>query len=215
MGGLGRQSGIMRGYLVFALGWLWISQGQAQGKWGMVDTNGTMRIPERYDEIGVFRGDLARGLCLPEFLPGVQGGKILRWLKMEGQEVKVQEILVQVELKDPSLPLLAPVSGMLTKIGVPAGGAVIPGSALGIVRVLGTVDLFAKKQYDVEWTNSSSATVVRWLKLEGDAVLKGEKIAEIREKLAAGTATTDDLKTAVALMREGRVAAITASYKTR
>jgi len=67
----------MQGCVVFALGLLWVSVGQAQGKWGMVDTNGTVRIPERYDEIGVFCGDLARGLPLPEFLPGLTVAKIV------------------------------------------------------------------------------------------------------------------------------------------
>jgi len=175
---------MMQGCVVFALGLLWVSVGQAQGKWGMVDTNGTVRMPERYDEIGVFRGDLARGLPLPEFLPGLKGAKIVKWLKAEGQEVKKNEPLAEVELKEPSIPVSAPVNGMLTKIGVPVGGAAIPGSSLGHVRVLGSVDLFAKKQFEVECPsfgpNSGSASVVRWLKLEGDAVVKGEPIAEIR-----------------------------------
>ena len=174
----------MRVCAIFALGLIWSWPGQAQGKWGMVDTNGTVRIPERYDEVGVFRGDLAKGLPLPEFLPGLKGAKIVKWMKAEGQEVKKDEPLAQVELTEPSIPVTAPVNGMLTLIGVPAGGAAIPGASLGHVRVLGKVDLFAKKQFDVECPsfgpNSGSATVVRWLKLEGDAVVKGEKIAEIR-----------------------------------
>ncbi len=190
---------MMRGYVVFALGLLWAWAGPAQGKWGMVDTQGTVRIAETYDEIGVFRGDLAKGLPLPEFLPGLKGAKIVKWLKAEGQEVKKNEPLAEVELKEPSLPVTAPVSGMLTKIGVPVGGAAIPGSSLGIVRVLGTVDLFAKKQFEVECPsfgpNSGSASVVRWVKLEGDAVVKGETIAFIRPAqamaavLSPGTAT--------------------------
>jgi len=174
----------MRICAVFASGLIWAWGGLAQGKWGMVDTNGTIRIPEQYDEIGMFRGDLAKGLPLPEFLPGQKGARITKWMKAEGQEVKKDEALAQVELKEPAIPVTAPVNGMLTKIGVPAGGAAIPGSPLGIVRVLGKVDLFANKQFDVECPsfgpNSGSATVVRWLKLEGDAVLKGEKLAEIR-----------------------------------
>jgi len=174
----------MRSCVVLALGLIWSWTGQAQGKWGMVDTNGITRIPDRYDEIGVFRGDLAKGLPLPEFLPGLKGAKIVKWLKAEGQEVKKDEPLAQVELKEPSLPVTAPANGMLTKIGVPAGGAAIPGSSLGHVRVLGVVDMFAKKQFEVECPsfgpNSGSASVVRWLKMEGDAVVKGEKIAEIR-----------------------------------
>ena len=41
-----RQSGIMRGCAVIILGLVWAWAGQAQGKWGMVDTNGTVRIAE-------------------------------------------------------------------------------------------------------------------------------------------------------------------------
>lgn len=174
----------MRGAVFLLAGIAGLAGAQAQGKWGMVDTNGVPRIPEKYDEIGLFRGDLGRGLPLPEFLPGLKGAKVVKWLKSEGQEVKKDEPLAQVELKEPSIPVTAPVNGMLTKIGVPAGGAAIPGSSLGIVRVLGIVDLFAKKQFEVECPsfgpNSGSASVVRWLKMEGDAVVKGEKIAEIR-----------------------------------
>ena len=157
----------------------------------MVDETGTMRLPERYEQIGEFRGDLAKALCLPEFLPGVKGAKIRKWVKAEGSEVKSGEVLAQVELTEPTLPVEAPVSGMLVKIGVPAGGAAIPGSPIGAVRVLGHVDIFAKKQFDVMCPgygpNPGSAMVVRWVKDEGDAVVKGEKIAEIRpaEAMAA------------------------------
>ena len=153
---------------------------QAQGKWGMIDASGAVRIPERYDEIGSFRGDLAKGMTLPEILPGQKGAKILKWMKTEGEKVKKGEVLAQVELREPAIPIAAPVSGMLTKIGVPPGGEAIPGASLGFVRVLGTVDLFAKKQHDVTWTNPGSATVIRWFKMEGDAVVKGEKIVEVR-----------------------------------
>lgn len=178
----------MRRAVFLLAGVAWVAGAHAQGKWGLIDTQGTMRIPERYDEVGVFRGDLAKGLPLPEFLPGLAGAKIVKWLKTEGAEVKQDEPLAQVELREPSIPVISPVHGMLTKIEVPAGGAAIPGSSLGQVRVLGKVDLFAEKQFDVECPsfgpNSGSATVVRWLKLEGDGVSKGEKVAEIRPSQA-------------------------------
>ena len=158
------------------------------GKWGMVDTNGTWRLSEKYEEVGEFRGDLKRSFTLPEFLPGVKGAKVRKWLKAEGDEVKGGEPLAQVELSEPALPVEAPISGMLVKIGVPAGGAAIPGSALGSVRNLSHVGLFEKKQFDVVCPgygpNPGSATMVRWIKDEGDAVVKGEKIAEVRPKEA-------------------------------
>lgn len=169
---------------LFLLGAFGATAGFGQGKWGMVDTNGAVRIPERYDDIGVFRGDLGRGLTLPEFLPGLKGAKIVRWMKAEGAEVKTGEVLAEVELKEPLLPVTAPAAGMLTKIEVPKGGAAIPGSSLGKVRLLGKVDLFAQKHFEVVCPsfgpNSGSATVIRWLKLEGDTVIRGETIAEIR-----------------------------------
>ena len=193
----------MRSLRVFLLGALWATAGHAQGKWGMVDTNGTVRIAEKYDEIGVFQGDLAKALPLPEFLPGLAGAKIVKWLKTEGQEVKKDEPLAQVELKEPSLPVTAPVSGMLTKISIPVGGEVMPGSPLGIVRVLGKVDLFARKQFEVECPgygpNSGAAKVIRWVKLEGDAVIKGEKIAEIRPMQAMAAVLSPGTGTLVAI----------------
>ena len=174
----------------------------------MVDATGAFRIPEQYDEVGLFRGDLAKGLPLPEFLPSQKGARIVKWMKAEGQEVKKGEVLAQVQLKEPTIPVTAPVNGMLTKIGVPAGGAAIPGSSLGNVRVLGTVDLFAKKQFEVECPsfgpNSGSATVVRWLKSEGDAVIKGEKIAEIRPAQAMAAVLSPGMGTLVKIeVKEG------------
>ena len=165
---------------------MWVSWGA--GKWGMVDTNGTWRLSEKYEEVGEFRGDLKRSFTLPEFLPGVKGAKVKKWLKAEGDEVKGGEPLAEVELTEPALPVEAPISGMLVKIGVPAGGAAIPGSALGSVRNLAHVGMFEKKQFDVVCPgygpNPGSATLVRWIKDEGDAVAKGEKIAEVRPKEA-------------------------------
>ena len=178
----------MRLVQVFCLGVILAGPIQAQEKWGMIDTGGVVRIPEQYDEVGFFHGDLAKGLPLPEFLAGQKGARISKWTKSEGEPVKKDEVLAQVELKEPSIPVTAPVNGMLVKIDVPAEGAAIPGSSLGKVRVLGVVDLFAKKQFEVECPsfgpNSGSASVVRWIKLEGDAVIRGEKIAEIRPKQA-------------------------------
>jgi len=154
----------------------------------MVDTNGTWRLPEKYDEVGEFRGDLQKSFTLPEFLPGVKGAKMKKWLKADGDEVKGGQALAEVELTEPALPVESPIAGMLVKIGVPKGGAAIPGSALGSVRNLGHVGMFEKKQFDVicpgYGPNPGSATVVRWLKEEGDAVLKGDKIAEVRPKEA-------------------------------
>ena len=184
-----------------------------EGKWGMVDTSGTWRIAEKYDEVGKFRGDLAKSLALPGFLPGVKGAKIRKWLKAEGDEVKGGEPLAEVELTEPALPVEAPMSGMLVKIGVPAGGAAIPGSVLGMVRILGTVGIFEKKQVEVVCPgygpNPGSATMVRWIKEEGDAVVKGEKIAEIRPKEAMAMIQSPGMGTLVKIeVKDGEEAKV-------
>ena len=211
MRGRGGHSEGMGRAVFFLTAIAWVAGAQGQGKWGMVDTRGAVRIPEQYDEIGLFRGDLAKGMPLPEFLPGQKGAKIVKWMKAEGQEVKKGEALAQVELKEPAIPVTAPVSGMLTKIGVPAGGAAIPGSSLGHVRILGIVGPFDQKQYEVDCPsfgpNSGSATVVRWLKLEGDAVIKGEKIAEIRPTQAMAAVLSPGTGTLVKIeIKEGEEA---------
>jgi len=183
------------------------------GKGGMVDATGTWRIAEKYDEVGKFRGDLAKSLALPEFLPGVKGAKIRKWLKAEGDEVKGGEPLAEVELTEPALPVEAPISGMLVKIGVPAGGAAIPGSVLGMVRILGAVGIFEKKQVEVVCPgygpNPGSATMVRWIKEEGDAVVKGEKIAEIRPKEAMAMIQSPGMGTLVKIeVKDGEEAKV-------
>ena len=77
----------MKLFLIFLWG-LGMGVSWGAGKWGMVDTNGTWRLSEKYEEVGEFRGDLKRSFTLPEFLPGVKGAKVNKWLKAEGDEVK-------------------------------------------------------------------------------------------------------------------------------
>lgn len=157
---------------------------QAQEKWGMVDVQGVMRVPERYENIGRFRGDLAKGLTLPEFMPGLRQMTIVRWLRKERDAVRAGEPLAEVELHDAAVPVTAPQKGMLTKILVPENQTASPENPMGVVRVLGVVGLFAEKQHEVMCPSiaghQGTVTVVRWLKMEGDVVQAGEVLAEVR-----------------------------------
>lgn len=179
-----RQNGNMRGCAIFALGLIWSWAGQAQEKWGMVDAQGVMRVPERYEKMGRFRGDLAKGLTLPEFMPGLREMTIVRWLRKEREAVRAGEPLAEVELHDAALPVAAPQKGMLTKILIPENQTASPGNSMGVIRVLGVVGLFAEKQHEVGCPaiagHQGTLTVVRWLKMEGDVVQAGEVIAEVR-----------------------------------
>ena len=174
----------MRNFLILFLGILFPAAGQTQGAWGMVDTQGVMRIPERYENLGRFRGDLAQGLTLPAFMPGLQNMTIVRWLRKENEPVRAGEALAEIELHDAVVPVTSPHGGMLTKILTPQNESANPGSPMGVVRVLGVVDIFSEKQHEVVCPalagHAGPATVVRWLKMEGDVVKEGEAVAEVR-----------------------------------
>src|SRR2546421_12986238 len=67
---------------------------------------------------------------MPRLSDSMETGKILRWLKKEGEEVKKGEPLVETERDKANIAVEAYASGKLSKIVVPAGesapiGAVI------------------------------------------------------------------------------------------
>src|SRR5437868_15093230 len=67
---------------------------------------------------------------MPRLSDSMETGKILRWLKKEGEEVKKGEPLVEIESDKANIEVEAYASGKLSKIVVPEGesapiGAVI------------------------------------------------------------------------------------------
>src|SRR5437764_4059092 len=67
---------------------------------------------------------------MPRLSDSMETGKILRWLKKEGEEVKKGEPLVEIESDKANIEVEAYASGRLSKIVVPEGesapiGAVI------------------------------------------------------------------------------------------
>ena len=74
---------------IFALGLIWLWPGQAQGKWGMVDTNGITRIPDRYDESSS-SGTQER--LFDDFIPELKNPRMMR----EGR-VSLDELVSAIE----------------------------------------------------------------------------------------------------------------------
>src|SRR5207247_8720732 len=67
---------------------------------------------------------------MPRLSDSMETGKVLRWLKKEGEEVKKGEPLVEIESDKANIEVEAYASGKLSKIVVPEGesapiGAVI------------------------------------------------------------------------------------------
>src|SRR5207245_6628602 len=79
---------------------------------------------------GAARKELMASVQMPRLSDSMETGKILRWLKKEGEEVKKGEPLVEIESDKANIEVEAYASGKLSKIVVPEGesapiGAVI------------------------------------------------------------------------------------------
>jgi|Deesub1362B_J571_1020462.scaffolds.fasta_scaffold00251_14 pyruvate dehydrogenase E2 component (dihydrolipoamide acetyltransferase) len=66
---------------------------------------------------------------MPRFDPGMQSGKVIRWLKKEGEPVRKGEPLVLVEGEKTTLEMAAPQSGVLRKI-IYGDGSDVPVAAV-------------------------------------------------------------------------------------
>lgn len=76
-------------------------------------------------------------IILPEMGEGVIEGTIARWLKQEGEAIKQYEPLIEIETDKVTTEITAEVSGILTKIEVPAGKTIPVGTLLGVIQTAG------------------------------------------------------------------------------
>jgi pyruvate/2-oxoglutarate dehydrogenase complex dihydrolipoamide acyltransferase (E2) component len=65
---------------------------------------------------------------------GMLEGKIVEWLKGEGDDVEEGEPLVEVEAEKATAEVVAPVSGRLARIVVPAGETVPVRTVLALIE---------------------------------------------------------------------------------
>jgi pyruvate dehydrogenase E2 component (dihydrolipoamide acetyltransferase) len=70
---------------------------------------------------------------MPRLDPGMQSGKIVEWLKKEGDQVQKGEAVLVVEGEKTTFEIEAPESGPLTKILAPIGTDVEVGQAVGLI----------------------------------------------------------------------------------
>src|SRR5689334_24880570 len=67
---------------------------------------------------------------MPRLSDSMETGKILRWLKKEGEEVKKGEPLVEIESDKANIEVEAYASGKLSKIVVPEGESAAIGAVI-------------------------------------------------------------------------------------
>ncbi|MGZ8370604.1 MAG: 2-oxoglutarate dehydrogenase complex dihydrolipoyllysine-residue succinyltransferase [Caulobacteraceae bacterium] len=72
-------------------------------------------------------------ILTPALGESVSEATIARWTKKEGEAVKKDEVLVELETDKVSLEVAAPADGVLSKISAPEGATITPGQVLGQV----------------------------------------------------------------------------------
>jgi pyruvate/2-oxoglutarate dehydrogenase complex dihydrolipoamide acyltransferase (E2) component len=108
---------------------------------------------------------MATKIIMPQGGQHVEEGRVVKWLKAEGDAVKKGEVVCEVETEKVVLEVESPADGVLLKIVVPAGEKVAVFATIGIVGAPGEqVDLakFAPEEEEQ----------------------KGVDISEIRKRLA-------------------------------
>ncbi|MCO5199786.1 MAG: 2-oxo acid dehydrogenase subunit E2 [Anaerolineae bacterium] len=76
---------------------------------------------------------MATELILPEMGEGVTEGTVARWLKAEGEPVKLYEPIVEVETDKVTTEITAEAAGTLLEIRVPAGETVAVDTVLAVI----------------------------------------------------------------------------------
>src|SRR5438309_6578675 len=79
-------------------------------------------------------------LKMPQLGESVTEGTVDRWLKQEGDMVRLDEPIVEVVTDKVNAEIPSPFEGRLVRINVGAGETVVIGTALAEVEVEGTAD---------------------------------------------------------------------------
>src|SRR5689334_2248111 len=72
-----------------------------------------------------------REIKVPPLGESVSEASVARWVKNEGEAVKVDELLVELETDKVTLEVTAPASGILQEVMKPVGSTVEAGQILG------------------------------------------------------------------------------------
>src|SRR6058998_2681179 len=72
-------------------------------------------------------------VVMPKLSEAMESGKIIKWLKKEGDRIQGGDILAEVETDKADVEMEAFGAGVLRKILVPAGGKALVGSLIGVI----------------------------------------------------------------------------------
>src|SRR3989442_13639542 len=72
-------------------------------------------------------------VVMPKLSEAMEGGKIIKWLKKEGDRIQGGDILAEIETDKADVEMEAFGAGVLRKILVPAGDTVPIGALIGVI----------------------------------------------------------------------------------
>ena len=78
---------------------------------------------------------------MPKLSDTMTEGTVVRWLKKEGEEVEIGDIIAEIETDKATMEMEAFDEGVLSKISVPEGGKAPVGSAIAVLLEDGESDV--------------------------------------------------------------------------
>ena len=118
---------------------------------------------------------MAEKIIMPQGGQDITEGRVLRWHKAEGDLVKKDEVICEVETEKAVFEVKSPINGVLLKIVVPAGK---------VARIFSTIGFVGQAGEHIELEEEEEAIEEK----EAAAPVKREAgidVAALREKVAA------------------------------
>jgi len=145
-------------------------------------------------------------VIMPKFELAQETGKILRWLKREGDPVVKGEAILEVETDKVAMEVEAPASGILA--GIRAG----PGEVIPIGQPIAYILLPGETPADVEAASAGPTPRATPL-AERIAQAHGVDLSAVRGSGPGGRVTKADVEAALAAVPEGKVRAVPAARR--
>lgn len=123
-------------------------------------------------------------VLMPKNSDTMTEGKVIRWLKSEGEHVSFGDTLVEIETDKVDLELEAPVDGVLRKIVVPAASTAAVGQVLGVIGAADE-DISAFLPNDVSTAVPSVQSPASPTKRGSDPVPERVEISDFRDRVFA------------------------------
>ncbi|MBI2541415.1 2-oxo acid dehydrogenase subunit E2 [Candidatus Woesearchaeota archaeon] len=115
----------------------------------------------------------------PDVGEGIHEGEIVKWLVKEGDKVKADEPLGEIETDKAIVEMPSPKSGKILKIHVPAGGIIHVGESMVTILEEHETEEDAKKHFETKKTESKDAEAKSDIPYTGSVVGFVEEAREV------------------------------------